>query len=162
MADSCFNSDSRKSKQTLNVFDIWYKINSKNIQAKIIFYLKSKLNHVFVIALPNCQLLHQVSEKAIPHPIIYSYLENYSRRIFAELQANRYWLKTKNIFTRISLTIKIWFRLDLNIYNRMRHFSDAKFELFFWICFSSDCSEIWYPPLLTCLPSGDGTFVPEI
>ena len=53
-------------------------MNLKNKQAKNIFYLKSKLNQVFVLALPDWQLLCQVLENAILHPIVNSCLENYS------------------------------------------------------------------------------------
>ena len=56
-----FNFDSRKSKYTQIFFDLSDKINS-------IFYLKSKLNQVSVIALPDWQLLCQVPENAILHP----------------------------------------------------------------------------------------------
>ena len=35
------------------------------------FYLKSKLNEVSVIGLPDWQLSHQVLENAIRHPILY-------------------------------------------------------------------------------------------
>ena len=42
----------------------------KNKQAKYI-YLKSKLNQVFVLALPDWQLLCRVSENALLHPTIY-------------------------------------------------------------------------------------------
>ena len=42
---------------------------NKHKQAKKI-YLKSKLNQVSVIALPDSQFLRQVSENAILHPII--------------------------------------------------------------------------------------------
>ena len=48
-----FNFNSRKSKQTLIIFDLQYKINFKNKQAKKIFYLKSKLNQITVIALSD-------------------------------------------------------------------------------------------------------------
>ena len=41
------------------------------MQAKIIFYLKIKLNQVSLTALANWQLLHQVSENAILYPIIH-------------------------------------------------------------------------------------------
>ena len=53
-------------------------MNSKNKQAENTFYLKNKLNQISVLALPEWQLLCQVSENAILHPIINSYLENYS------------------------------------------------------------------------------------
>ena len=59
------------------------KSTSKIKKAKKIFYFKSKLNHVIVIALPDWQLLRQVSENTIPPQIIYSYSENISY-----LQAN--------------------------------------------------------------------------
>ena len=58
------------------------------------FYLKSKLNQVSTIALPDQQLLHKVLENAILCPIKYWYLENC-------LQANPYWLKAKKISSLI-------------------------------------------------------------
>ena len=54
------------------------KSTSKNKQAKNIFYLKSKLNQVSVLALLNWQMLCHVSENAILHAIIYWCYENYS------------------------------------------------------------------------------------
>ena len=45
--------------------------NQLKKQAKNIFYLKSKLNQVHVLALPGWVLLCQVSENAILHSIIY-------------------------------------------------------------------------------------------
>ena len=45
-----FNFMSRNSKQTYIVFDLKYKIYFQNKQAKYIFYLKTKLNQVSVIA----------------------------------------------------------------------------------------------------------------
>ena len=69
----------QESKQTLIVFDLQYKINLnkqinkqyKNKQAKNIFSLKSKFSQVSVVALPDWQLLHQVLENEVLHPIIY-------------------------------------------------------------------------------------------
>ena len=46
------------------------KINSKNKQTKSIFHLKSKSNQASVITLVDWQLLPQVSENAILHPIL--------------------------------------------------------------------------------------------
>ena len=46
------------------------KINFKNKQAKAFFFLY-KLSQVSVIALPDYQLLRQVLENAILHPIIF-------------------------------------------------------------------------------------------
>ena len=66
-----FNFDSRKSKYTQIFFDLSDKINS-------IFYLKSKLNQVSVIALADWQLLCQVPENAILHPNAKWCFENYS------------------------------------------------------------------------------------
>ena len=40
--------------------------------------IESNLNQISVTALPDWELLHQVSENAILHPIIYCNLENYS------------------------------------------------------------------------------------
>ena len=50
----------------------------KKQTSKNIFYSKSKLNQAFVLALPDWQLLCQVSENAILLLTIYWYLENYS------------------------------------------------------------------------------------
>ena len=58
-----FSLNSRKSKQTKNFFELWYKINFKNQQIKNILYLKSKLNQISLIALTDWQLLRQVSKK---------------------------------------------------------------------------------------------------
>ena len=44
--------------------------NFKNKQAKNISCLKSKLNQVSLTAMPDSQL-RQVSENAVPYPIIY-------------------------------------------------------------------------------------------
>ena len=54
------------------------KSTSKIKKAKKIFYFKSKLNHVIVIALSDWQLLLQVSENTIPPQIMYSYSESIS------------------------------------------------------------------------------------
>ena len=48
-------------------------MNLKNKQAKNIFYFKSELNQVFILAFPDWQLLCQVSESATLYPIIYWY-----------------------------------------------------------------------------------------
>ena len=53
------------------------KSTSKINKLKSFFHLKSKLNRGNVLALPDWQLLRQVSENAILHPIFYSYLQNY-------------------------------------------------------------------------------------
>ena len=41
-------------------------------------YIKTKSNQVFVTALPDTELLRQVSENAILHPNICWYWENFS------------------------------------------------------------------------------------
>ena len=65
-----FNFNSRKSKQALFViFNTKWTSKIKKLQASFI-QKKSKLNQVSVTALSDCQLLHQVSENAILHPII--------------------------------------------------------------------------------------------
>ena len=40
--------------------------------------IESNLNQISVTALSDWEMLHQVSENAILHPIIYRNLENYS------------------------------------------------------------------------------------
>ena len=64
---SVFNFNSRKSKQNINYLLSLIKINFKTKQATKIFYLKSKLIQVYVKALPDWQLLHQVLKNAILH-----------------------------------------------------------------------------------------------
>ena len=54
----------------LIVFDLQYKINFKNKQAKNIFYWIGKLNPASVAALQDWQLLHRVLQNAILHSII--------------------------------------------------------------------------------------------
>ena len=49
MLSFVYNFNSRESKQT----SIAYKINFKNKQAKTFSHLKSKLNQISVIALPD-------------------------------------------------------------------------------------------------------------
>ena len=78
-----FSGSFQFKREQANINYIWSVIQSqlKNKQDKNIFYLKSKLNQVSVLALPECQLLGQVSENAILHTIVYWYFENCS--IFA-------------------------------------------------------------------------------
>ena len=73
MAVLCFvcSFNSRKSKQRSIVLDLKYEINFKNKQPKNTFYIKSDLNPVSFIALRDSQLLRQISENAILHPIIH-------------------------------------------------------------------------------------------
>ena len=54
----------------LILFDLQYKINFKNKQAKNIFYLIGKLNPASVAALQDSQLLHRVLQNAILHSIV--------------------------------------------------------------------------------------------
>ena len=54
----------------LIVFDLQYKINFKNKQAKNIFYWIGKLNPASVAALQDWQLLHRVLQNTILHSII--------------------------------------------------------------------------------------------
>ena len=61
----CLNSIQERASKTLS--STFNKINFKNKQATKIFYLKSKLIQVYVKALPDWQLLHQVLENAILH-----------------------------------------------------------------------------------------------
>ena len=78
-----FSGSFQFKREQANINYIWSVIQSqlKNKQDKNIFYLKSKLNQVSVLALPECQLLCQVSENAILHTIVHWYFENCS--IFA-------------------------------------------------------------------------------
>ena len=54
----------------LIVFDLQYKINFKNKQAKNIFYWIGKLNPASVAALQDWQLLHRVLQNTILYSII--------------------------------------------------------------------------------------------
>ena len=78
-----FSGSFQFKREQASINYIWSVIQSqlKNKQDKNIFYLKSKLNQASVLALPECQLLCQVSENAIMHTIVYWYFENCS--IFA-------------------------------------------------------------------------------
>ena len=60
------------SKSTIHLLSVPLIQNQlKNKQAKNIFYQKSKLNQVSVLVLLDRQLLCQVQQNAILHPIIY-------------------------------------------------------------------------------------------
>ena len=65
----------RKSKQTLIVFDLWYKNNPKNKHVQDIFYLKRKLNQVSVTDLLDWRFRSSRSgvflEKGVLHKVTF-------------------------------------------------------------------------------------------
>ena len=92
-----FNFNSRKWKQTLIVFHLWYKIKFENKQAKNIFHLKSKLNQIFCYSLAWSANVTSGIRK-------FNSASNYVL-IFGKLFP--YWLKTKNINSLIFISTRI-------------------------------------------------------
>ena len=71
-----FNEERANKHKLSSIFNtIQLQKKKKKKHAKNISYLKIELNQVSGMALPDCQLLCQVSENAILHPVIFIFAE---------------------------------------------------------------------------------------